>query len=261
MTGNFRGWQEVKRLIRRSLNHLGFDLVRKPFEGKDPVEMSETHERIWRSCRDYTMCGRNRTFSLIASVEYLIRNNIPGDFVECGVWRGGSCKAMALTLRSLGVTDRNIWLFDTFAGMTAPTSVDRKNDGELAARKFNESLRPDRSGNEWCYASLPDVEGVVGDSDYPWERFRFIKGDVAETLRTVEIGRIALLRLDTDWYESTRIELETLYPRLSTGGICIIDDYGVWQGSRLAVDEYFQHQQVRPLLTRVDPAARLIVKV
>lgn len=158
--------------------------------------------------------------------------NIPGDVVECGVWKG----ANIILARKL-LPDRVCWLFDTFTGMTLPAEIDVSQGGRVASERYQATL-----DKGWCRASLGDVRlnladaGVLDD-----DRLRFIVGDVTETLQSPACipEQIALLRLDTDWYASTKIELDVLYPRLSPGGILIVDDYGHWLGARKAVDEYF----------------------
>jgi predicted O-methyltransferase YrrM len=143
--------------------------------------------------------------------------------------------------------------------MTQPTDVDINYLGESADAKFRDTRRSDHS--DWCYAPLEEVKENFANAALSEERVKFIRGDVAETLRqTAELpAAISVLRLDTDWYESTRAELEYLYPRLSSGGILIIDDYGHWGGARKAVDEYFA-QRDRPFFQYIDQTARIGVK-
>ncbi len=182
------------------------------------------------------MTTAERVWALINSVRYVIDNDIEGDFVECGVWRGGSAMAMTFTLADLGAT-RQVWLYDTFAGMTQPTSLDvEATSGDPAARILSQTEKTE-GRNAWCIASLADVQANMDPPAYSQDRIRFRAGDVAETLTEDLPSTIALLRLDTDWYESTKVELEILYPRLASGGVCIIDDYGALAGARKAVDE------------------------
>ncbi len=113
----------------------------------------------------------------------------------------------------------------------------------------------------WAYSPRVEVKSNVTSTGYPEECVTIVEGDVVETLRSTAPERIALLRLDTDWYESTLAELEVLFPKLVSGGVCIIDDYGHWGGSRRAVDEYFARQSVKPLLSRIDYSGRMLVKM
>lgn len=166
-----------------------------------------------------------------------VLGRIPGDFVECGVWKGGNCMLAALKMLQAGDL-RDIWMFDTFEGMPEPTKVDIREKGP-ALQTWEENRHP-VSGNNWCRAEIDAVQEAMASTGYPKERVRFIKGKVEETLRSGPLPeQISVLRLDTDWYESTKAELEVLYPRLVSGGILILDDYNYWQGSKKAVDEYF----------------------
>jgi len=207
-----------------------------------------------RKVRPFTMTSAERVFSVIQAVRYVTTAGIAGAFVECGVWRGGSMMAAALTLQQLGRRDVDLHLFDTFEGMTAPTEKDVDIGGSSAAGRFS-------STSKWCRASIEDVTVNLGSTGYDAARMHFIKGRVEETIPASSPDPISILRLDTDWYESTRHELIHLFPRLSRGGVLIIDDYGHWKGSRRAVDEYFEGLGVAVLLNRVDYTGRVGVKV
>jgi O-methyltransferase len=222
-----------------------------------PVDFDETDAELCRRIAPYTMTTPTRIYALVRAVEYIVSRSVPGGLVECGVWRGGSMMGVALTLLRLGVTDRDLYLFDTFAGMTDPGEQDFDNTGERAADLLAESSR---DAHIWAVASLDEVREAVSTVGYPAERIHFVQGPVEETLPENAPGEIALLRLDTDWYSSTRHALVHLYPRLPSGGVLIIDDYGYWQGARRAVDEYLQENNVAVLLNRVDSTARLAVK-
>jgi len=153
---------------------------------------------------------------------------------------------VARTLLARGVTDRDLHLFDTFDGMPEPAEVDRRHDGKPAADML--ARRPDRSGRVWAIASLDDVRARMEETGYPAERIHFHRGLVQDTIPAQSPERIAILRLDTDWYDSTRHELEHLYDRLESGGVLLIDDYGYWQGARQAVDEFLEERNTRMLL-------------
>ena len=203
----------------------------------------------------YTATSPERINALCQAVRYITSNAIPGVIVECGVWRGGSMMAAARTLIEMGDTSRELYLFDTFAGLVAPGPFDLAPDGTPAAKRFAKEAREDGSGSRWCEAPLEEVQAAVALTGYPPERTHFIVGRVEETIPERAPEQIALLRLDTDWYESTRHELLHLYPRVSSGGVLIVDDYGVWQGCRRAVDEYFAERP--PLLNRIDDSGRI----
>jgi O-methyltransferase len=173
--------------------------------------------------------------------------------VECGVWKGGNI----ILARKLS-PERTCWLYDTFDGMTEPTELDISRKGVLALKSYR---KKERRGDKWCAASVDEVRANLQEMGVLDEdRLRFVVGKVEDTLR-VEANlpeQIALLRLDTDWYASTKVELEVLYPRLSPGGYLIVDDYGHWAGARKAVDEYFGRNG--PKLKRIDYSAVKLVK-
>ena len=167
--------------------------------------------------------------------------------------------AAALTLLQAGADDREIYLFDTFEGMSQPTERDRTPDGLSAQQQLDGD--PARAGVVWAVARLDEVRANMVSTGYPPERIHYVKGPVEQTLpSSAPEGPIALLRLDTDWYESTKQELTHLFPRLSSGGILIIDDYGHWEGARQAVDEYFAARGQPFFLHRIDYTGRLLVK-
>jgi O-methyltransferase len=222
-----------------------------------PVDFEKADKELYRRVGPYTMTTPPRVYALVRAVEYVSMRDVPGAIVECGVWRGGSVMAAALTLLRLGISDRDIYLYDTFAGMPPPSDADTTRSGERAA-----DLLEQGSGDShiWAIASLDDVRAAVLSVGYPEERIHFVEGLVEETLPETAPAEISVLRLDTDWYRSTKHELEHLYPRISPGGVLILDDYGHWQGARRAVDEYLGDNGVALLLSRIDATARIAVK-
>jgi O-methyltransferase len=222
-----------------------------------PMDFEEADIELCRRVAPYTMTTPARIYSLVRAVEYVSARTVPGAFVECGVWRGGSMMAVALTLLRLGVTDRDLYLYDTFTGMTAPSDEDVRRSGERAADLLAEQSR---SSDIWAIAAIEDVRAAVLSVGYPEERIHFVQGPVEETLPANAPEQIALLRLDTDWYSSTKHELVHLFPRLTSGGVLILDDYGYWQGARRAVDEYLSENGLRLLLNRIDNTARIALK-
>jgi O-methyltransferase len=225
-----------------------------------PVEVSGSDAELIGSLRPFTMTSPERLWSLLGAVRHVVNTGVAGDFVECGIWRGGSVMAMAKELGGLGITDRRIWLYDTFAGMTPPTSADIEAGSGVTAEEMLANTPVQDGDNVWCVAGRADVEANVRSTGYPFERFTFVEGNVSKTLQQTVPEKIALLRLDTDWYESTKTELEVLYPRLSIGGVCIFDDYGHWQGARRAVDEYFERLGYRPYMHPIDYSGRVLIK-
>jgi len=239
--------------VVHSMLHMD-EVIRRRFPDVD-----EDVRDIFSKVRRFTMTSPDRVLSLCAAVRYVVDHKIEGAFVECGVWRGGSSMAAALMLAKLGATDRDLYLFDTFEGMSAPSEHDRRaRDRSGAAELLSASKRTDKI---WCYSPAEEVRRNLQSTGYPGSRLHFVEGRVEETIPQNAPGRIALLRLDTDWYESTRHELEHLYPRLSVGGVLIVDDYGAWEGARRAVDEYIAQTGAPLLLNRIDETGRIAVKL
>lgn len=248
---------QIRKLIRRA----GFDLVRYRSSDRGlafPPDVSERDRAIVAEASRYSMTSVERLLAVVQATRHVVRSGIPGAIVECGVWRGGSMVAAALTLIEEGDTSRRLFLFDTFEGMTEPTDADRSGNGELAKTHLS---RIEKGTGTWCYASIDDVRANMARTAYPSAQVTFVKGPVEETIPDHAPGApIALLRLDTDWYESTRHELTHLFPLLHAGGILIIDDYGHWQGARKATDEFLALQPKQYFLSRIDYTGRLLVK-
>jgi len=188
-----------------------------------------------------------------------LQNDIKGDFLECGVFKGGSMMTVALTLMEEGVMDRELYLFDTFEGMPAPDERDVSLSGEPALVRFSKK-KISAVSSTWLNAPLKDVKKAMALTGYPMERIHFVQGLVENTIPEKAPEAIALLRLDTDFYQSTIHELTHLYPRLSPKGICIVDDYELYKGAKEAVDEYFHKNNMAPFLQRIDQWGRLIIK-
>lgn len=218
--------------------------------------------RIWEHAAPCTMTSAERSYALYKAVQYIQKRNISGELVECGVWKGGSCMIMAETLCSLQEQRRTIRLYDTFNGMTEPTDKDIISwNGRPVKEKWEEELETKGKAFASWAAGLDEVKQNLQRTGYPMDRFLFEAGDVADTLKKNPLPeQIAILRLDTDWYASTALELELLFPRLVKGGILIIDDYGHFEGARKAVDEYFARIGTGLLLNRVDYTGRIGVK-
>lgn len=248
----------MKRLIQKTLQQAGWQLQHTASEEAAKVaDLSEAERAIVARVAPFTLTGPERRASLLQAVDHVVRHRIDGDIVECGVWRGGSMMAVALALIARGQTHRHLWLYDTFEGMSEPTEADRAHTGESAAAQL---ARTAKGEGVWCEAGLDDVQANLWSTGYPKEHLHFVQGKVEDTIPAAMPERIALLRLDTDWYESTRHELQHLYPRLAQHGPLIIDDYGHWQGARRAVDEYFADAGPAHYLHRVDYTARMLIK-
>lgn len=177
-------------------------------------------------------------YNVYQSLNYIRDNSIPGDLVECGCALGGVAIFMRLCLTRWGM-DRTIHLFDTFVGPPIGSRDIIHGGQELV---WSAAMENHRVGTE---QNIIDVTGSL-------EGFRIVEGFVEQTLPATTMPELALLRLDTDFYESTKIEFELLYPKLRRGGVLIIDDYGYFQGSRRATDEYLATIRPTPLLNRID---------
>lgn len=245
--------------MRTLLRRLGLDIVRyRPLAERDvPPDLTPVESELFAAVRPFTATSVERVVALVHATRYLVRHGIPGAIVECGVWRGGSVMAVARTLLELGASEREIYLYDTFTGMTEPGELDRSSNGTPAREILQRT--PPKTG-AWAYASLEEVRANVASTGYPVERLHFIQGSIQETLPDAAPDSIALLRLDTDWYASTRHALVHLYPRLVRRGVLIIDDYGHWLGARRATDEYFEADRTCILLNRIDYTGRIAVK-
>lgn len=221
-----------------------------------PADYDDEAKDIIRAVKPYTMTSPERLNAFVLATRHIVKHDIPGDIVECGVWRGGSMQACAKTLLSLGETGRDLYLFDTYEGMTPPTAEDLRRDGRPAQELLDAQGR-DRP--IWAVASLEDVQAGFESVPYPKDRIHYVQGKVEDTVPEQAPGQISILRLDTDWYASTKHELEHLYSRLVSGGVLLIDDYGYWQGSRQAVDEFLEESGAQLLLLRMDEG-RIAVK-
>jgi O-methyltransferase len=209
---------------------------------------------LYEKVQAFTLCEIERCYALYQSTNYILRNNIQGDLVECGVWQGGSAMLMGYMLAEAKKSDRSIWLYDTFEGMTKPGEGD-----DESAKKHWEKMQNADGTNQWCYASLDDVRQNLKRTGYPENMIHLIKGKVEDTIPAKMPEKISLLRLDTDWYVSTQHELQHLFPLIEKGGALLIDDYGAWKGAQKAVDEYFKDKPIQ-LISRIDFTGRLIIR-
>lgn len=240
----------------------GWFSIRRGRERSDfPVECDDGDRRILQHVLDrrLSMAGRERLFATLLACRHVVRPGVPGDFVECGVWRGGNALIAADVFARAG-GDAAIYLFDTFAGMTKPTEHDVAHaDGAPAQARYDKEQRG--AHNAWCHATADEVRKNFRDAGRLTDSVKFVKGDVLKTLceEANLPARISVLRLDTDWYESTKKELEILWPRLQSGGVLIVDDYGHWGGAMKAVDEFFAARP-RPFFHYIDYTGRVAVK-
>ena len=189
--------------------------------------------------KPYSMTSVERISCLYDSLELIRKNQLPGDIVECGVWRGGNILGIIEYLNYHNINDKKVWLYDTFSGMTNPTDFDIDHDGYHANEVLHNPIVR-------AVSSIDEVKNNLSSSNFDKNKINFVIGDVLQTLKNEDNlpKEISLLRLDTDWYESTKFELDILYPLLKVNGILIVDDYGHWQGSKKAVDEYFLNSSI-----------------
>ncbi len=241
----------LKNGVKTLMDRLGYRLV------YSPTDMDEEFVTLQEHWGSNTMVSLEGQYGVFKAVEYLARRDLPGAVVECGVWRGGIAQLCALKLIQEGDVSREFFLYDTFAGMPEPTDRDIHGRGGWSARDRWVRSQTE-SHNRWIYAPLDAAQRVIESTGYPAEKIHFLKGLVEETIPETVPEEIAFLHLDTDWYASTKHELEHLWPRVVPGGVLIIDDYGGWEGARQAVDEYFGANPI--LLSRLDWSVRMAIK-
>ena len=209
-----------------------------------------TNNELRQIASPWTMVSPDHFNLALDAVKKINEKGIPGDIVECGVWKGGMSMSMALiNLRSN--MQRRFWLFDTFEGLPEPDSEfdskvakhhyedlkEGKNTSKILRSKINRGMEE----GKWNYGPIDVVKNNMLYTTYPAEKINYVEGKVEHSLYSVELPeKIAILRLDTDWYNSTRAELEILFDRLQSGGILIVDDYCSWQGARTATDKFFE---------------------
>jgi hypothetical protein len=188
------------------------------------------------------------------AIRYILDNNIEGVLVECGV---GAGTFEEIWIRELQKNHafRDIYMYDTFTGLVRPTAFDyTRPDAKLYAMSSADVYAEWKRGivnettNKWCYTPLEAVQERLSRTGYPEERLHYVVGDVMETLNNKSLlpEKIAILRLDTDWYESSKFELEQLYDNVVPGGVVVFDDYYHWDGQRRATDEFFASRGMAP---------------
>ena len=252
--------RRLRSLIQRTSNSLGYRIVRLRDRDGIAYDMGEGFREIYEKTWHETQTGVSNMYALYAAVHYVVKYGIPGDIVECGLWKGGSAMVAALALLVQGQVTRNLWLYDTYTGMPEPGDQDVEAfDGLRASVVWKQ--RQEGGVSQWNNAPLEEVRANLYSTGYPTEKILFIKGRVEDTIPDSIPDKISILRLDTDLYQSTYHELNHLFPRLSEGGVIILDDYGWWKGAREAADRYFEENNIRIFLHRIDEGARIALNV
>ncbi|MFA5834007.1 MAG: TylF/MycF/NovP-related O-methyltransferase [Bacteroidota bacterium] len=245
----------MKYIFKKIFNKFGYSDVPQYTQS----DFESDFLSLAKSCLPYTMTSPERLYAIYKSIEYIAKNKLEGDIVECGVWRGGSIMCALQSLVLFNDKYRDIYLYDTFEGMSLPS----EKDVDLNGIPANHLLAKRKKSPEdiiWAFAPLEEVKKNISQTSYPIERIHFVKGKVEETIPVTLPEKISMLRLDTDWYDSTYHELVHLFPRLIKGGVLIIDDYGHWKGAKEAVDQYVEENHLRVLLNRIDYTGRILIK-
>ena len=228
-------------------------------------EATDYEINLVETASEFSMTSHDRIFALLRAIQHIYNNNLEGDFVECGVWKGGNLILYQKMIEKLNIKGKKIYGFDTFEGMSDPTDADFPADnlfGGFKAEHYMKTQKKDLNiNNIHAYAPIEMVKNNFNNNTKNRNNLILIKGKVEDTLKIQSNlpDKISILRLDTDWYESTKAELEVLYPRLVKNGVLIIDDYGEWSGSRKATNEYFKDKKIA--MFKIDRAARLIFKI
>lgn len=225
-------------------------------KAEPPVDTDAHTRRVIEATAEFTLTPHARVIALVDAVRHVVQHGVSGSIVECGVWRGGSMMAVAMTLLEQGDTSRDLYLFDTFTAMPPAGPEDYLANGQ----KVFDLSPGDEVPDEYAFLPLDAVRNAMASTGYPVERLHFVPGLVEDTIPSSAPDAVALCRLDTDYYSSTKHELEHLYPRLVPGGVLIIDDYGHFLGAKQAVDEFFPDPSSRPFFHRIDYSARLVLK-
>lgn len=253
MSDSLRG--VTTKIVQGALGRLGYEVRRVQPPSDDvksfPPDFDHEVRDLFQRVQPYTLTGMERVLALRDSVRYVSRAGIDGDICECGVWRGGSMMVVAITLVELGDTDRNLYMFDTFT--RPPDAGPRDGEGDQAA------LEQDLKNPAYSYLPMDEVRRNLERTGYPPDKLQFVPGLVEETLPERSPERLALLRLDTDYYSSTAHEMTHLYPLINPGGVLIVDDYGDFVGAKAAVDEYFASTEEHVLLNRIDSTGRSVI--
>lgn len=249
------------RVIRPTLEAFGYRLTELRFDrppaelGVEVIELiNEVHSKI------LTHSSKQRLYATALAIEYVKRKGLSGAFVECGIWKGGNALVAKKAADAIG-DSREFFLYDTYTGHLPPGERDVSlENGTHAVEKYQTIVE---SSGSWGAVSVEEVKENFHSHGVSLKNVNFIAGDMMATLLDPSLipGRVSVLRLDTDWYEPTKLQLETFWPILEKGGVLLLDDYGHWAGSKAAVDEYFAENGIDVFLTFTDWSGRAAVKV
>ena len=247
----------IKNLLRSLLKNVGYEIRKYP-RCIDPAVEKEFKE-LYGKLEMKSGQSWQRFYSLYKALIHITENNIPGDIVECGVYKGASLVVAGHVLKALNDTRRKIYLYDTFEGMLEAGSHDVLVGSGKDAKEMLSEMGMEKWG-DWCRGDLDEVQKNVWKTGYPKDQFVFVKGKVEDTIPKTIPGKIALLRVDVDWLEPTYHALTHLFPRLCRNGVLILDDYGHWEGAKKAVDRYFTENKTGMMLHRIDYSGRIGIK-
>ena len=254
----------IAKTVNSISKKFGYRLIKieKNDWSEEFVGITKSEKSILDVCSKYSMTGYERMYFLIKAIEHIKYDKIDGDFVECGVWKGGNLILFEKMMEKLKIK-RKIYAYDTFEGMPEPGKFDYTYKKE-SAKKIINSLRQKKADPKknivLAECSLEKVKQNYNKNTKLNKNLTCVKGQVEKTLKIKKNlpKKISILRIDTDWYESTKVELEILFPLLSKNGFLIIDDYGYWSGAKKAVDNYFQKKSVS--LFKIDFTSRFVIK-
>ena len=252
----------IKKIVKDILKLFNYRIISENDWNKKVenliVEASDHELNMFEKLKEISLTSLPNKWSLYQSLSYIKENNIEGDIVETGVFKGANLVLINDFLNKFDI-DKKIYAYDTFQGQPKPSNLDFDYKGNSMIKKFSNLDKKDTNS---VYCSLENVKkNIEKYSNNNLNKIIFIKGKVEETLNYEKNvpSKISLLRLDTDFYDSIKKSLEVLYPKLIKGGVLIIDDYGHFKGAKIAVDNYFQDKK-SIWMHRVDYTCRLMIK-
>lgn len=211
------------------------------------LDYDEDFWRLYEIAKPFSLLQIVGFHNIYSSIRYVAQRNIPGDFVECGVFLGGASIFAALARDLFGLEDRKVYLYDTFCGFPEGTADYVKSKGRIVEGHRTDSF-------------LEDVKANIAHCNVRPGSYEIVVGPVEETLVTGPVPeKVSILRLDTDFYASTKAEFEALYPKLVSRGVLIVDDYGTWDGVRKATEEALANEPV--MLHRISHSIRSAIKI